>query len=237
MLFFVSERDARTGRRITILKLVSCEKQAVELAELTADQGISPPATTEQGMSRLVTADQGRQPHLHVHHSASSCRHNGTTRGHRLLALCAAALVVLANGFSNPDTSKPPGRDLPSGDKLRIGIVKRVDVSACMHFASSQSAARRVTSRHVVRACVCMSLDCVSPSITLLLNRPRGESRHVTLCVRACACRSIACRLQSRFFSIGREASHVTSRCACVRVHVARLRVAFNHACLRPRTR
>jgi len=142
--------------------MVSCEKQAVELAVLTADQGISPLATTEPGMSRLVTADQGRQPHLHVHHSASSCRHNGTTRGHRLLALCAAAaLVLLGNGFSNPDTSKPPGRDLPSGDKLRIGIVKRVDVSACVHFASSH--AKRVTSRC---ACVCMSLDCVSPSIT-----------------------------------------------------------------------
>ena len=39
------------------------------------------------------------------------------------------ALVSLTCGFSNPETTKRPGRDLPKDDKLRIGIVKRVEVS------------------------------------------------------------------------------------------------------------
>mmetsp|Transcript_7354 Transcript_7354/g.18877 ORF Transcript_7354/g.18877 Transcript_7354/m.18877 type:complete len:155 (+) Transcript_7354:275-739(+) len=48
----------------------------------------------------------------------------------RLLLHPAAALLAtagMAAAFSNPDTAKRPGRDLPRDGKLQIGVVKRVD--------------------------------------------------------------------------------------------------------------
>lgn len=39
------------------------------------------------------------------------------------------AMVLLCDGFSNPDTAKRPGRNLPKDGKLRIGVVRRVEVS------------------------------------------------------------------------------------------------------------
>ena len=43
----------------------------------------------------------------------------------------AVALLLLgtAAAFSNPDTAKRPGSNLPRDSKLRIGVVRRVEVS------------------------------------------------------------------------------------------------------------
>ena len=100
------------------------------------------------------------------------CRRGVARRCGQLAMLCfAAAFVTCAGGFSNPDTSKPPGRDLPSGDKLRIGVVRRVDVSQHCHALPACSSVVCLHAR------MCTMLCCSSPDARI------GHARMDIWCV------------------------------------------------------